>query len=105
MSNMNVSLFPSNEGRNDIVHHPREQWHSCMKKHGFKWGMKNPDEWKNPAGWTLTWIFDSFFTKSEKSSNHFFKNLLNKDQRFKSKGMKKPARGKKNLGEWKNPAR
>ena len=38
-----------------------------------------------------------FFTKSEKSSNHFFNNLriLNKDQRFKSKGMKKPARGKK----------
>ena len=50
--------------------------------------------------------------------SHFFKNLriLNKDQRFKSKGMKKPARGKKksrwmeksrsiNPGEWKNPAR
>ena len=48
----------------------------------------------------------NFYTKIEKSFNYFFKNLriLNKDQRFKSKGMKKPARGKKNLGEWKNPA-
>ena len=58
---------------------------------------KNPGEWKNPAGWTLTWIFDSLFTKSEKSSNPFFKvlRILNKDQRFKSKEMEKPARGKK----------
>ena len=39
-------------------------------------------------------IFDSFFTKSEKSSNLFFKNLRIKE-RFTSKGMKKPARGKK----------
>ena len=85
----NVSLFPSNGGRNDIVHHPR------------------PKSSLVPAGWTLTWIFDSFFTKSEKSSNHFFKNLriLNKDQRFKSKGMKNPREERKNLGEWKNPAR
>ena len=66
------------------------------EKHGFKWGMKNP------AGWTLTWIFDSFFTKSEKSSNHLFKNL--KDQRFKSKGMKKSARGKK-ISRWMEKSR
>ena len=70
------------------------------EKHGFNLGMKNSGEWKNLAGWTLTWIFDSFSTKSEKSSNHFFKKLriLNKDQRFKSKE-------RKNLSEWKNPAR
>jgi hypothetical protein len=68
-----------------------------MKNTDLNGEWKNPEEWKNPAGWTLTWIFDCFFTKSEKSSNHFFINLriLNKDQRFKSKGMKKPARGKK----------
>ena len=67
----NVSLFPSNGGRNDIVHHPREPM--------MDWGVE---------------YLIVFFTKSEKSSNHFFKNLwiLNKDQRFKSKGMKKPAR-------------
>ena len=68
-----------------------------MKNMDLNGEWKNLREWKNPAGWTLTWIFDSFFTKSKKSSNHFLKNhqILNKDQRFKSKGMKKPARGKK----------
>ena len=36
-----------------------------------------------------------FFTKTGKSFNYFFKNLriLNKDQRFSSRGMTKPARG------------
>ena len=40
-----------------------------------------------------------FFTKREKTSNDFFKNLqiLKKDQRFKLKGMEKPARGKKKI--------
>ena len=42
-----------------MIHEGGEQYHSSTRlkgtmtflyeKHGFKWGMKNPGEWKNPA--------------------------------------------------------
>ena len=58
------------------------------EKHGFK-NLQNAKSTNEHgelkiwcAGWTLTWIFDSFFTK--KCLNHFIKNLriLDKDQRW-----------------------
>ena len=45
---LNVSLFPSNGGRNDIVHHPREQWHSCMKNADLNGKWKIPVNGKIP---------------------------------------------------------
>jgi hypothetical protein len=58
----------------------REEWY-CSPPKGTNDGLRLS---RSHHWFPSSWIFDSFFTKSEKSSNHFFKNLriLNKYQRF-----------------------